>query len=145
MVKSESIQARRRRSKTLAASSRQPPGLAFGFACSSLRLIPFAPGDILNFLTVNKNTKHKMQINLTASWTLTSERSESRYGIPVLVNRHDDATAYGPKDIVQMYPSWGLKPAADGVVRAVKLLTLAPEQLEDVRNYLRQWPEGPQL
>ena len=86
-----------------------------------------------------------MQIMLTPSWLLTNERCESRYGIPVLVNRHDDTTAYGPADIVQMYPSYGLQPAAYGVARIVKTLTLSPEQLEDVRCYLRQWPEGPQL
>lgn len=63
----------------------------------------------------------------------------------MLVNKHDDAQAYGPADIVQMYPSFGPRPAAHGVIRMAKVAKLEAEELEAVSNFLRQWPEGPQL
>ena len=44
-----------------------------------------------------------MNIQLTPSLVLTDERAECRYGIPVLINKQDDATAYGPADIIQAY------------------------------------------
>ena len=82
-----------------------------------------------------------MQIQLTPSLVLTDERAECRYGIPVLVNKQDDATAYGPADIIQMYHQ--TQPAAHLVHRFGK--QLAGEEREAVANYLRQWPDGPQL
>ena len=88
-----------------------------------------------------------MNIQLTASLVLTDERAESRHGIPVLVNRQDD-TAYGPEDIFRVSPSWGFLPAALSVVRAFKCHQPCPytaEEVEAVRNFLRQWPNGPQL
>ena len=42
-----------------------------------------------------------MKIRLTPSLILTTERAESRYGIPVLVNRADDA--YGPADLISVH------------------------------------------
>jgi len=82
-----------------------------------------------------------MNIQLTPSLVLTDERAESRYGIPVLVNRQDDATAYGPADIIQVYHQ--TQPAAHVVHRFAKQLT--GEEREAAANYLRQWPDGPQL
>jgi hypothetical protein len=82
-----------------------------------------------------------MQIQLTPSLVLTDERAECRYGIPVLVNRQDDATAYGPADIIQV--NHQTQPAAHLVHRYGK--RLAGEEREAVANYLRQWPDGPQL
>jgi hypothetical protein len=89
-----------------------------------------------------------MQIQLTPSLILTDERAECRYGIPVLVNRQHDTTAYGPADVFQAYPSWGFQPAAHSVVRAFKSHRPCPyteEEIAAVRNYLAQWPQGPQL
>lgn len=89
-----------------------------------------------------------MQIQLTPSLVLTDERSECRYGIPVLVNRQDDTTAYGPADVFQAYPSWGFQPAAHSVLRAFKSKQPCPfsaEEIESVRLFLGQWPDGPQL
>ena len=62
----------------------------------------------------------KMKIQLTSSLVLTDERAECRYGIPVLVNRQDDATAYGPADIIQVYHQ--TQPAAHLVHRYGKRL-----------------------
>jgi 2-methylcitrate dehydratase PrpD len=42
-----------------------------------------------------------MITQLTPSLVLTDERAECRYGIPVLVNRQDDSTAYGPADMIE--------------------------------------------
>ena len=89
-----------------------------------------------------------MQIQLTPSLILTDEWAECRYGIPVLVNRQDDTVAYGPADIFQAYPSCGLQPAAHSVVRAFKSKQPCPfseEEIESVRLFLGQWPDGPQL
>ena len=82
-----------------------------------------------------------MIIQLTPSLVLTDERAECRYGIPVLVNKQDDATAYGPADIIQVYHQ--TQPAAHVVHRFGKRLT--GDQREAAANYLRQWPDGPQL
>ncbi len=82
-----------------------------------------------------------MKIQLTPSLILTDERAESRYGIPVLVNLQDDATAYGPADIIDVYHQ--AQPAAHLVHRFAKRLT--GEEREAAANFLRQWPDGPQL
>ena len=89
-----------------------------------------------------------MTIQLTPSLVLTDERAECRYGIPVLVNRQADATAYGPADVFRAYPGWGFQPAAHTVIRAFKSHQPCPfsaEELDAIRNFLRQWPDGPQL
>jgi hypothetical protein len=82
-----------------------------------------------------------MKIQLTSSLVLTDERAECRYGIPVLVNRQDDATAYGPADIIQVYHQ--TQPAAHLVHRYGK--RLKGEDREAVALFLGQWPDGPQL
>jgi hypothetical protein len=89
-----------------------------------------------------------MEIQLTPSLVLTDERAECRYGIPVLINRQDDATTYGPADVFQAYPSWGLQPAAHTVIRAFRTKQPCPfsaDEIAAVRNFLGQWPDGPQL
>jgi len=82
-----------------------------------------------------------MIIQLTPSLVLTDERAECRQSIPVLINRQDDATAYGPADIIQVYHL--TQPAAHVVHRFGK--RLKGEDRAAVANYLRQWPDGPQL
>ena len=84
-----------------------------------------------------------MKIQLTPSLVLTDERAESRYGIPVLINRADDTTAYGPADIIDVYNK--VQPAAHVVHRFAKLAGLKGEEREAAANFLRQWPDGPQL
>ena len=79
-----------------------------------------------------------MKIQLTPSLVLTDERAECRYGIPVLVNRQDDA-AYGPADIIDVYHK--LQPAAYLVYRFGK--QLAGDEREAAANYLHQWPNDP--
>ena len=89
-----------------------------------------------------------MQIQLTPSLVLTDERAECRHGIPVLINKQGATTTYGPADIFQAYPSWGLQPAAHSVVLAFKSKQPCPfseEEIAAVRNFLGQWPDGPQL
>jgi len=68
-----------------------------------------------------------------------SEEALSRQA--VLVNRQDDATAYGPADIIQVYHQ--TQPAAHLVHRYGK--QLKGDEREAAANYLRQWPDGPQL
>ena len=82
-----------------------------------------------------------MKIQLTSSLLLSDERAECRYGIPVLVNRQDDATAYGPADIIQVYHQ--TQPAAHLVHRYGK--RLKGDNREAVALFLGQWPDGPQL
>jgi hypothetical protein len=82
-----------------------------------------------------------MKIQLTSSLFLSDERAECRYGIPVLVNRQDDATAYGPADIIQVYHQ--TQPAAHLVHRYGK--RLKGDNREAVALFLGQWPDGPQL
>lgn len=83
-------------------------------------------------------------IVLTPSFVLTTDHPQSRYGIPVLLHRQD-GTAYGPADILQPYPSRGMAPAAHFVVEMVRVKDLDPEARTAVANFLRQWPDGPQL
>ena len=62
-----------------------------------------------------------MEIVLSPSWILTDEYSSSSYGKPVLVHRAAEGQAYGPGDIVNPYPSWGLQPASHAVKRFLKI------------------------
>ncbi len=85
-----------------------------------------------------------MKIQLTPSWILTDERAECCFGIPVLINRADDSTAYGPADVVGFPPGGGgMQPAAHFVARFGKQLQGDDRQAADL--FLRQWPQGPQI
>jgi len=84
-----------------------------------------------------------MKLQLTPSFTLTTEHPASSYGLPVLANQNGDA--YGPGDVAQFYPSHGPEPAGAFVVRCVKALPLDTEARRAVASWLRQWPDGPQL
>lgn len=71
---------------------------------------------------------------------LTTESSQSHYGIPVLSVEADDVSGYfGPADMV------GAAHAADIVIGWLRSARLTTDELQDVRNYLRQWPDGPQV
>lgn len=60
-----------------------------------------------------------MKTTLSVTWELTTERPESKNGVPVLWNPFTER-AYQPNDIVTMYVSYGLRTAADGVRRLVE-------------------------
>jgi hypothetical protein len=60
-----------------------------------------------------------MEITLAPSWILTTDHAASSYGQPVLVKR-STKEAFGPGDIVQVYPSWGFQPAGQAVARFAK-------------------------
>jgi hypothetical protein len=74
-------------------------------------------------------------INLTPSWTLSTEHAASSYGIPVLVNC-TTGEAFGPLNLVNAYPSWGLTPARETVTRMAKMATLSEEGTELVERFL---------
>ncbi len=67
-----------------------------------------------------------MQTFLAPSWILTTNHAASSNGQPVLVRRSTGET-YGPGDIVQVYPAWGLLRAAKAVVRLATLKRLDAE------------------
>jgi len=87
------------------------------------------------------NRLYFMQIQLTPFLVLTTERTECRRGIPVLVNRHDDSTAYGPTDLIDV--DHHVQPAAALVHRYGQ--RLKGEEREAASRYLAQWSNGPQL
>jgi hypothetical protein len=82
-----------------------------------------------------------VNIHITPSLMLTTERAESHDGIPVLVNREDDVAAYGPRETIHIDHQF--QPAAYLVARFGKALT--GDERAAAAIYLRQWPEGPQL
>ena len=83
-----------------------------------------------------------MIANLTPSYQLTSEHPASRGGIPILLHR-PSGQAHVPTDVLEPFPSVGLTTAAAFVVRYSK--RLQEDELAVVDDFLRQWPEGPQL
>jgi hypothetical protein len=82
-----------------------------------------------------------MRVQLTPALMLTTERPESRGGIPVLLILPDDVTAHGPADIITLYRL--TKPAAHFVATFAKQLQGA--DLEAARLFCAQWPDGPQV
>ena len=82
-----------------------------------------------------------MTVKLTGILVLTDERPECRYGIPVLVNRQEDAVAYGPADL--LYVHLHTQPAAHWVRLFGQRLT--GDERAAACRFLKQWPEGPQL
>ena len=75
-----------------------------------------------------------MKVRFTPSWELTDERADSSYGQPVLVNRWTQE-AFGPGDLLEPYPYWGLKPAAVHVGRMIQMKEFSDEDLEFVRRF----------
>lgn len=68
-----------------------------------------------------------MTVTLTPSYELTTENASSSYGQPVLVKRAT-GEAFGPGDILEPFPSWGLMPAARAVARMAKTASLDDEE-----------------
>jgi hypothetical protein len=75
-----------------------------------------------------------MKVIFTPSWELSDERAGSSYGTPVLVNRAT-GKAFGPGDLLEPYAHWGLKPAADHVVRMSETKNISGEEMEFVRRF----------
>lgn len=83
-----------------------------------------------------------MEINLTPSIQLTTNHPASSHGIPVLINRHDSATPYGPADILA-YDGY-YWPAAKHVVRFAAIQKGAEDIQAAAQLFCAQWPDGPQ-
>ena len=64
-----------------------------------------------------------MKAILGPNWELSTDHAASSAGQPVLVNRGTDK-AYGPRDILEPYPSWGRMPAARAVARIAETKAL---------------------
>ena len=77
-----------------------------------------------------------MQVTLSGTWALSTDHAASSYEQPVLVNR-PSGDAYGPGDIVQLYPSYGFLPAADGVRRLAKTAKLSADGRLMVATFAR--------
>lgn len=77
-------------------------------------------------------------MTLTPSLALTDESCD---GARVLITR-PDGRAYGPRDCIEIY-SEPPQPAALVVHRLGQVLQ--GEQREAAKEFLNQWPEGPQL
>lgn len=66
-------------------------------------------------------------IILASPWMLTINNAASSCGLPALVNRTTDQ-AYGPRDCVEIYPSWGRLPASLAVCRMMADVELDGDQ-----------------
>jgi hypothetical protein len=82
-----------------------------------------------------------MKASLSPSWALTTEHAASSYGQPVLVNR-GTGEAYGPGDVVMLYPSHGYTKAADGVRRLAKTAHLTKAGAALVAKFCGLAPVG---
>jgi len=60
-----------------------------------------------------------MTLRLSGNWELSTEHQASTDGRPVLVRR-GTREAYGPDDVLQMFPSYGLLPARQAVARLAR-------------------------
>jgi hypothetical protein len=67
-----------------------------------------------------------MKTTLSPSWELSTEHAACSYGQPVLVQR-STKQAFGPGDMVRVYPAWGFLPAAKAVARLATLTRLDAE------------------
>ena len=120
----------------------QGGGVPFGMSAASNRgqtktkpgTAPSPPGG------KSRKQFYKLSVQLTPSLKIVMRR-----GTPTLLF-HDEP--YGPKDLINPYPSWGQSSAVETVIRAYKAKQPSPFTLEQValiKAYLGQWPDGPQL
>jgi hypothetical protein len=68
-----------------------------------------------------------MKLKLTRSYVLTDEHESTNYGQPVLV-RSTTGEAFGPADVLEPYPSWGVMTAGNVVVRIARHIRLTAEE-----------------
>jgi hypothetical protein len=80
-----------------------------------------------------------MKATLTPTWELSTEHAASSDGHPVLVDR-ETGDAYGPDDIVQLYPRHGFILASEGVRRLAKGAHLDADGLRLVERFIRAAP-----
>jgi len=78
-----------------------------------------------------------MYLEITDGPVLTTEHSASSYGLPVAVWQ---GKAYGPADDIG-----GGKTMADLVLAWAEQPDRSIAETETAINFLRQWPDGPQL
>lgn len=72
---------------------------------------------------------------------LTTNSSQSHYGVPVLRVEADDVSGdFGPADIIH-----GTMTAADVIAGWAREPERTEEEVKIARQYLSQWPDGPQL
>jgi len=83
-----------------------------------------------------------MTANLNDLFQLTTEHPKSHYGVPVLLHLRSGDT-YVAADVIKPLPNANLLTAAAYVLRHRR--KLSGEDRVAARNFLRQWPEGPQL
>ena len=83
-----------------------------------------------------------MKVRLTPSFELTDERIGSSKARPVLVNLRT-GKAHGPKEIIEPYAFWGLKPAAAHVARMVERIIYTDEEVEFIKRFCNAGRSGP--
>jgi len=78
---------------------------------------------------------------------LTNQSASSRYGIPVFeITGQGIEESYGPADLIDHSVVGGcLLPAAFTIVGWAREPERTPEEIEAAREFLQQWPEGPQI
>ena len=80
-----------------------------------------------------------MHAILSPSWELSTEHAGSSYGHPVLVQR-SSKQAFGPGDLVRVYPAWGFLPATKAVARLATLTRLDPQAQALVDRFVASVP-----
>ena len=80
-----------------------------------------------------------MKARLAPSWELSTEHAVSSYGQPVLVHRVT-GEAYGAGDIVRLYPSYGLMPAAHAIRRLANTRKLSAKAQTMVARFVALHP-----
>jgi len=73
-----------------------------------------------------------MKLTLTPSYYLTNAGESPR-----LVHRQS-GQEYGPDDMAQLYPAWGMQPVRQSVRRAVATLELSEEEQALVSAFVGQ-------
>ena len=68
-------------------------------------------------------------------WVLTTNHSASNHGEPVLIHP-GTGRAYGPIDILEAYPNWGLLTAREVVERMIETSNLKDEERAFVDKFI---------
>lgn len=78
---------------------------------------------------------------------LTCDSPQSHYGIPVLrIEAKDIDGDFGPADLIDATSVGGaIFPAANIVVAWARQSERTPQEVGTARQFLSQWPDGPQV
>jgi hypothetical protein len=76
-----------------------------------------------------------MKALLSPSWELSTEHVATPHGQLVLVQR-STKQAFGPGDMVRVYPAWGFLPAAKAVARLATLKRLGADEAALVARFV---------